>query len=122
MRYSISDTAEYGDMVAGPRVIGSESRTAMKELLREVQDGSFAKDWILENQTGRPRMKAWRRREVSQQLEQVGADLRDMMPWLEAKRPLDRARDGILPRRGSRDEVVLHRSGYIDKDPRELWH
>jgi ketol-acid reductoisomerase len=86
MRYSISDTAEYGDMVAGPRVIGSESRTAMKELLREVQDGSFAKDWILENQTGRPRMKAWRRREASQQLEQVGADLRDMMPWLEAKK------------------------------------
>ncbi len=86
MRYSISDTAEYGDMVAGPRVIGDESRAAMKVLLKEVQDGTFAKDWILENQTGRPRMKAWRKREASQKLEEVGAGLRDMMPWLESKK------------------------------------
>ncbi len=86
MRYSISDTAEYGDMVAGPRVIGAESRAAMKVLLKEVQDGTFAKDWILENQTGRPRMKAWRKREASQKLEEVGAGLRDMMPWLESKK------------------------------------
>ena len=59
MRYSISDTAKYGDMTAGPRVIGEESRKAMKQLLTEIQDGTFARDWILENQTGRPRMKKW---------------------------------------------------------------
>ncbi len=90
MRYSISDTAEYGDMVAGPRVIGDESRKTMKKLLTEIQDGTFAKDWILENQTGRPKMKAWRGREASQQLEEVGARLRDMMPWLESKKVPER--------------------------------
>ena len=61
MRYSVSDTAKYGDMIAGPRVIGEESKKAMKQLLTEIQDGTFARDWILENQTGRPRMKKWAR-------------------------------------------------------------
>ncbi|MCF7935369.1 MAG: ketol-acid reductoisomerase [Synergistales bacterium] len=85
MRYSISDTAEYGDLTAGPQVIDEDVRETMQCLLDRVQDGSFAKDWILENQTGRPRMKLWRKRERSQQLEEVGRGLREMMPWLDAK-------------------------------------
>ncbi len=85
MRYSISDTAEYGDAVAGPRVIGKESRKAMKELLKEVQSGVFARNWILENQTNRPCLKSWRRREAQHPLEKVGKELRSMMPWMDAK-------------------------------------
>jgi len=87
MRYSVSDTAKYGDCVAGPRVVDAHTRETMKDLLRAVQDGTFAKDWILENQCGRPRMRAWQARESCHLIEKVGAELRDMMPWLEAKRP-----------------------------------
>ncbi|MDO4988226.1 MAG: ketol-acid reductoisomerase [Synergistes sp.] len=85
MRYSISDTAKYGDMIAGPRVIGEESRKAMKQLLKEIQDGTFARDWILENQTGRPRMKKWVKASRAAQNEAVGKELRKMMPWMEQK-------------------------------------
>jgi len=82
MRYSVSDTAEYGDYVAGPRIINDQTRKEMKKLLAEIQDGSFAKKWIEENQKGRPEFKAMRTREQDQQLEQVGAKLRAMMPFL----------------------------------------
>lgn len=85
MRYSISDTAKYGDMTAGPRVIGEESRKAMKQLLTEIQDGTFARDWILENQTGRPRMKKWAKAAQEAPCEAVGKELRKMMPWMEQK-------------------------------------
>lgn len=85
MRYSISDTAKYGDMTAGPRVIGEESRKAMKQLLTEIQDGTFARDWILENQTGRPRMKKWAKAAQEAPCEEVGKELRKMMPWMEQK-------------------------------------
>lgn len=85
MRYSVSDTAKYGDMIAGPRVITEESREAMKQLLGEIQDGTFARDWILENQTGRPRMSKWAKRVQEEQVEQVGRELRKMMPWMESK-------------------------------------
>lgn len=85
MRYSISDTAKYGDMTAGPRVIGEESRKAMKQLLKEIQDGTFARDWILENQTGRPRMKKWAKAAQEAPHEAVGRELRKMMPWMEQK-------------------------------------
>lgn len=85
MRYSISDTAKYGDMTAGPRVIGEESRKAMKQLLTEIQDGTFARDWILENQTGRPRMKKWAKAAQEALCEAVGKELRKMMPWMEQK-------------------------------------
>ena len=85
MRYSISDTAKYGDMNAGPRVIGEESRKAMKQLLTEIQDGTFARDWILENQTGRPRMKKWAKAAQEAPCEAVGKELRKMMPWMEQK-------------------------------------
>ncbi|MEG1603600.1 MAG: ketol-acid reductoisomerase [Cloacibacillus sp.] len=85
MRYSISDTAKYGDMTAGPRVIGEESRKAMKQLLTEIQDGTFARDWILENQTGRPRMKKWAKAAQEAPCEAVGKELRKMMPWMDQK-------------------------------------
>ena len=87
MRYSISDTAEYGDYTAGPQVINQESRAAMRRLLSNIQDGSFAKDWILENQAGRPRFRALRAQDAALPVEQVGRELRSMMPWLDPKLP-----------------------------------
>jgi ketol-acid reductoisomerase len=85
MRYSVSDTAEYGDYSRGPRVISPEVRAEMRRILGEVQAGSFAREWILENQAGRPAFSASRRADRDLLLEKVGAELRAMMPWL--KRP-----------------------------------
>jgi ketol-acid reductoisomerase len=82
MRYSISDTAEYGDLTRGPRVINDAVRQEMKKILGEIQRGEFARDWILENQAGRPSFKALRRRGGEHQIEQVGKQLRGMMSWL----------------------------------------
>ena len=79
MRHSISDTAEYGDYVTGPRIITDETKAAMKQVLAEIQDGTFAKKWLLENQCGRPQFNAMRRRAAATQAEQVGAQLRGMM-------------------------------------------
>lgn len=81
MRYSISDTAEYGDYITGPKVICEESKKAMKNVLSDIQDGTFAKNWILENQANRPYFNSMRRKEGEQQLEQVGKNLRGMMNW-----------------------------------------
>ncbi|NLO21653.1 MAG: ketol-acid reductoisomerase [Syntrophomonadaceae bacterium] len=83
MRYSISDTAEWGDYIKGPEIIGEESRYAMYEALKEIQEGKFAKDWLLENQVGRPQFNALRRQNREHLIEEVGADLRAMMPWLK---------------------------------------
>ena len=85
MRYSVSDTAKYGDLTAGKKVVDDHVRQTMKELLARVRDGSFAKDWILENQTGRPRMKKWMQSEKEHPIEAVGKELRAMMPWMDAK-------------------------------------
>jgi len=85
MRYSISDTAEYGDYSRGPRVIDGLVKEEMEQILAEIQDGSFAREWILENQAGRPSFNAMRRREAKQQIEIVGKKLRDMMSWLKKK-------------------------------------
>ena len=85
MRYSVSDTAKYGDSVAGKRVIDENARWAMKELLSEIQSGEFAKDWILENKAGRPKMKKWVKAERNHLIEEVGKDLRGMMPWMDKK-------------------------------------
>jgi ketol-acid reductoisomerase len=82
MRYSISDTAEYGDYVAGPRIVTDETRKAMKQLLTDIQDGTFAKNWIAEHEAGRPKFNATRAAEQNQILERVGADLRQMMPFV----------------------------------------
>jgi ketol-acid reductoisomerase len=83
MRYSISDTAEHGDYTGGPRVVTDETRKAMKQMLTEIQDGTYAKGWIKENETGRPWFKEVRRKEQDQLLEKVGADLRGRMPFLD---------------------------------------
>jgi ketol-acid reductoisomerase len=82
MRYSISDTAEYGDYIAGPRIVTDETKKAMKQLLAEIQDGTFAKNWIAEHEAGRPNFNATRAAEQNQILERVGADLRQMMPFV----------------------------------------
>jgi len=89
MRYSISDTAEFGDYVSGPRIIDERARDEMRRILREIQDGTFATRWILENQAGRPSFTAMRKSNARHQIEHVGADLRAMMPWLKPvdKRP-----------------------------------
>ena len=86
MRYSISNTAEYGDYVSGKRVINAESKAAMKEILKEIQDGRFAKDFILEGQAGYPRMNAERKNSRASLIEQTGAQLRSMMPWIAEKK------------------------------------
>jgi ketol-acid reductoisomerase len=86
MRYSVSDTAEYGDLTRGKRVITSETREEMKRMLKEVQTGSFAKEWILENQVGRPVFNALRKKEAEHPIEAVGKKLRSMMGWLQEKK------------------------------------
>ena len=90
MRYSISNTAEYGDFTRGPRVIGEESRKAMREILAEIQSGKFAREFILENQAGTPVMKAMRRTSREHPIEQVGERLRSMMPWIKQNKLVDR--------------------------------
>ncbi len=93
MRYSISNTAEYGDMTRGPRVINEESRKAMREILREIQTGQFAKEFILENQSGAPSMKAMRRITAEHPIEQVGGKLRSMMPWIRDNKLVDQEKN-----------------------------
>jgi len=83
MRYSVSDTAEYGDYVRGPRVIDDMVKAEMEQILTEIQDGTFAKEWILENQAGRPVYNSLKRMDEEHLIEEVGAELRQMMPWLK---------------------------------------
>jgi ketol-acid reductoisomerase len=83
MRYSISDTAEYGDYTRGPRVIDDCVRETMGDILTEIQDGSFAREWLLENQVGRPHYRALKRENAGHLIEEVGAELRGMMSWLK---------------------------------------
>ncbi|MDQ3208487.1 MAG: ketol-acid reductoisomerase [Gemmatimonadota bacterium] len=83
MRYSISDTAEYGDYTRGPRVITDETRAEMKRILEAIQDGSFAREWLAENKAGRPNFERARQADKDHEIERVGAELRAMMPWSE---------------------------------------
>ena len=83
MRYSVSDTAEYGDYTAGPRIVTEQTRETMRQLLREIKDGSFARKWIKENETGREWFEATREKEQQQQIEKVGEELRAMMTFLD---------------------------------------
>jgi ketol-acid reductoisomerase len=85
MRYSVSDTAEYGDYSRGPRVINEAVRAEMKKILQEVQDGSFAREWILENQAGRPSFLALRKKDAEHPIEEIGKELRSMMPWIKGR-------------------------------------
>lgn len=87
MRYSISDTAEYGDYVSGKRVVGAPSREAMQQILKEIQDGTFAKNWIAENENGRPEFNQIAQSEKEHPIEQVGSKLREMMVWVN-KQPV----------------------------------
>ena len=91
MNYSISDTAEYGEYISGPRVIGEESKKAMKAILEDIQSGEFAKRWLLENQAGRPAFNAMRRKSAESLLIRTGQDLRAKMGWVKDKN-LDEAR------------------------------
>jgi ketol-acid reductoisomerase len=86
MRYSVSNTAEFGDYYAGPRVITEETREAMRGLLRDIQNGTFANTWILENVAGAPRLKAMRAKGAEHQIEKVGAELRAMMPFIQEQK------------------------------------
>jgi len=83
MRYSVSETAEYGDYSRGPRIIDAHVRANMEQVLKEIQDGTFAKEWIAENHEGQPRFKAMREAGAAHEIEQVGAQLRDMMSFLK---------------------------------------
>ncbi len=83
MRYSVSDTAEYGDYSSGPRIIDQRARDEMKAILQEIQDGRFARDWVLENMARRPTMEASRRKQACHPIEDTGRKLREMMPWID---------------------------------------
>jgi ketol-acid reductoisomerase len=85
MRYSVSNTAEFGDYTRGPRIINQQTREEMKQILAEVQNGQFAREWILENKAGAPAFKAARRQQRTLELEQVGKRLRKLMTWIDAK-------------------------------------
>ncbi len=85
MRYSISNTAEFGDYTRGPRIVTDETKAEMKKILKEIQDGEFAKEWILENRANCPTFLAMRRRDQSSEVEVVGKQLRSMMSWIDAK-------------------------------------
>ena len=85
MRYSVSDTAEWGDYTAGPKIVTAETRIAMKQILSDIQSGAFAEDWIEENHNGRPRFNSWRKADVEHPIEQIGLQLRRMMPFVNPR-------------------------------------
>jgi len=86
MRYSISDTAEYGDYTRGPRIVNDQTRAEMKKILSEIQSGEFARTWLAENREGRKKFLAMREAAKDQPVERVGAELRAMMPFLKKKK------------------------------------
>lgn len=85
MRYSVSDTAEHGDYTAGPKIITDQTRAAMRQILADIRSGAYAEEWIEENAKGRPNFNRWRQEGTTSQLEQVGRELRRMMPWLNPR-------------------------------------
>ncbi len=91
MRYSVSNTAEYGDYVTGPRIVTAETKAEMKRVLTDIQTGRFARDWMLENKAGQPSFKATRALHAQHQVEQVGGKLRAMMPWIGKNKLVDKA-------------------------------
>jgi ketol-acid reductoisomerase len=93
MRYSISNTAEYGDMTRGKRIIGPEARAAMKEILKEIQSGKFAEEWMTEYRCGLPHFRELRKEGEHHEIEAVGAKLRALMPWMQSSRLVDKARN-----------------------------
>ncbi|MFP6623242.1 MAG: ketol-acid reductoisomerase [Myxococcota bacterium] len=93
MRYSVSNTAEYGDFVSGPRVVDADTKARMKQILEEIQSGQFARNFILENKAGGVSFEAMRRQAAEHPMEEVGARLRGLMPWLKEKQLVDRSRN-----------------------------
>ncbi|MBY0275087.1 ketol-acid reductoisomerase [Candidatus Binatia bacterium] len=93
MRYSISNTAEYGDMTRGKRIIGPEARAAMKEILKEIQTGKFADEWMTEYRCGSPHFRELRKEGEHHPIEEVGAKLRGLMPWMQSRRLVDKSRN-----------------------------
>ena len=93
MNYSISNTAEYGEYVTGPRIVTADTKAEMKKVLEDIQSGRFVRDFMLENQAGQPVLKATRRRLSEQQIEEVGASLRAMMPWIAKNKLVDKAKN-----------------------------
>jgi ketol-acid reductoisomerase len=93
MNYSISNTAEYGEYVSGPRIITDETRKAMRDILDDIQSGRFTRDWMLENKARQAGFKATRRRNAAHPIEEVGEKLREMMPWIGANRLVDKAKN-----------------------------
>ncbi len=93
MNYSVSNTAEFGEYVSGPRVITKQTKAEMREILKDIQTGAFTSEWIRECKAGQPKFKAVRRMNDAHPIEEVGQRLRDMMPWIKAKALVDKDRN-----------------------------
>ena len=93
MRYSISDTAEYGDYTRGPRIVNEQTKAEMKKILKEIQSGQFAKEWMAENETGGKRFPEMRAKAAKHPIEDVGGRLREMMPWIKANKLVDKSKN-----------------------------
>ena len=93
MNYSISNTAEYGEYVTGPRIVTAETKAEMKRILADIQQGRFARDWVLENRAGAPTLQSRRRLMAEHPIEQVGEQLRAMMPWIKKNRLVDQSKN-----------------------------
>jgi ketol-acid reductoisomerase len=93
MNYSVSNTAEYGEYVSGPRIVDARTKREMKAILEDIQSGRFARDWMVECAAGQPSFKATRRRDAEHPIEEVGARLRAMMPWIAKNKLVDQARN-----------------------------
>src|SRR3546814_5875174 len=91
MRYSISNTAEFGDIKTGPRIITVETKAEMTRVLADIQSGRFVKDFVLDNQAGQPELKASRKAAAAHPIEQIGSKLRAMMPWIAKNKLVDKA-------------------------------
>ena len=89
MRYSVSNTAEYGDYITGPKIVTEDTKNAMRQVLKDIQEGVFARNWLQENQVGCPNFNAKRRMEAEHQLETVGKELRGMMSWTQKAKLID---------------------------------
>ncbi len=96
MRDGISNTAQFGDYTRGPRVIGEQSKAAMKQILTEIQNGTFAQEWVAEHAAGKPRFNEYKRESDAHPIESVGAELRNLMPWMREKTPAGVAADEEL--------------------------
>jgi ketol-acid reductoisomerase len=93
MNYSISNTAEYGEYISGPRIVNEATKAEMRRVLADIQSGKFTREWMLENRVNQTSFKAMRARMASHPIEQVGEKLRDMMPWIKAKALVDKTKN-----------------------------